>query len=59
MFSSPKTCKLGQKFCYTEQCLIPANYLHILVEEDGGVISDGTNLDIKTQHEGDEGKGAF
>lgn len=48
MFSSPKTCKLGQKFCYTEQFPISVNYLHISVEEDGGLISDDTNLDTKT-----------
>lgn len=59
MFSSPKTRELGQKFCYIKQFLIPVNYLHILVEEDGGLISDDTNLDIKTQRKGDEGKGAF
>lgn len=43
MFSSPKTCKPGQKFCYTEQFSISVNYLHISVEEDGGLISDDTN----------------
>lgn len=39
--------------------MISVNYLHILVEKDGDLIYDDTNLDIKTQHEGDKGKGAF
>jgi len=46
MFSSPKTRKLGQKFCYTEQFLVSVNYLHIEVQ--GGLVSDDTNLGIKT-----------
>lgn len=38
--------KLGQ-FCYVEQFLVSVNYLFTLTEEDGGLLSEDTNLDTR------------